>query len=330
MKIAPYTLGVCCAAAGLSGCGGSQVPATSVPGMTRAALIQPAARNMYINLPGQKPKGGTLHAVQVFDIVTGKLALTFDISGTPQGECVDVKGDVYIVDSQASDILEYAYGGKTPIATYPDAGASPYGCSVDPTTGDLAVTNYQVGSAAGDVAVYTSPSASPTIYTDPNILNFTYAAYDPKGNLYVDGVDKADSFRMAGLTRGGGSLTNINVNQTIGGPGNLEWYNTLNVGDSKSNVIYQVSVSGSTGKVTGKTALTGGESNLYFIGKTSVAGPSPVRTSPIKTIVISCTESDGACDKNSVATWQYPKGGSIYRRLKFSGLNDPSFIVGNQ
>ncbi|HEY6620667.1 MAG TPA: hypothetical protein VIY68_14050 [Steroidobacteraceae bacterium] len=66
---------------------------------------------------------------------TGKLVGT--LSGVGDGApCVDSIGNVYI--PQQSQLQEYAHGGITPIATF-NAGGFIGGCSVDATTGSVAV-----------------------------------------------------------------------------------------------------------------------------------------------------------------------------------------------
>ena len=66
-------------------------------------------------------------------------------SNSPYGECVDKAGDVFVADFGGNTgtpaILEYAHGGTKPIATLSDPGYYPESCSIDPTTGNLAVTN---------------------------------------------------------------------------------------------------------------------------------------------------------------------------------------------
>ena len=59
-------------------------------------------------------------------------------------------------------ILEFAHGGTQPIATLLGVRCEfPNGCSVDPTTGNLAVTNYSSNPAGpGSIAIYTGARGS--------------------------------------------------------------------------------------------------------------------------------------------------------------------------
>jgi len=61
------------------------------------------------------------------------------------GLCVDAQGNVFVPTWQGESgtrgyVYEFAHGGSTPIATLSDPGGA-FGCSVDLTTGNLAVTN---------------------------------------------------------------------------------------------------------------------------------------------------------------------------------------------
>ena len=107
------------------------------------------------------------------------------------GDCVDNAGNVFVVNFGTSsggggDVVEYAHGGTTPIKTltYPNAYLN--GCAVDPTTGNLAVTDYRPSNGnrgKGGVLIYPSASGTPTKYVDPGMADYGYCAYDSAGNL---------------------------------------------------------------------------------------------------------------------------------------------------
>src|SRR5579871_2767111 len=85
--------------------------------------------------------GAATSTVYVYDYKTR--ALVGKLTGflQPNGECVDAKGDIWITDWQATTTTEYAHGGTAPIATlYTQSEQT--ACSVDPTTGDLAVGTF--------------------------------------------------------------------------------------------------------------------------------------------------------------------------------------------
>jgi len=121
--------------------------------------------------------------VYVYSYSTHKLMGTLTGFETPYGLCVDKAANVWIVNDGASQIAEYAHGGTTPIATLSDPGEYPEGCSVDPTTGNLAVTNFYSGSGAGSVSIYAGAQGSLKLYSDPAFTNYRFCGYDAHGNL---------------------------------------------------------------------------------------------------------------------------------------------------
>ena len=243
--------------------------------------------------------------VYVFSYPKGELKGTLTGLLDPAGECVDKKGDVFITNTGDNDILEYAHGGTSPLATLDDAGYFPTGCSVDPTTGNLAVTNFTTtGSGQGDVVIYTHAKGKPKgNYTDPDIFDMFLCGYDVYGNLFLDGLNQGSAFQFAELRKGGSALTNLTLDQSIGLPGAVQWDGKhVAVGDQSTNTIYQFSISGKSGKKTGSTALGGAaEVFQFWIAGSRVIGP----------------DSSGA----DVKVWRYPAGGSALKTI--SGVYVP-------
>ena len=138
VRFTGYGLCIMFAAAALAGCSGAAP--SGGPGLLpqRVAASAPA------------PAGGALlyvtdtvtSDVYVFSYPKGKLKQTLTGFTDPAGECADAQGNVFISNTGGSNIVEYAHGGTTPIATLKDPGFFPIGCSVNPLTGDLAVTNF--------------------------------------------------------------------------------------------------------------------------------------------------------------------------------------------
>ena len=119
--------------------------------------------------------------VYVLSYPGGKLVGSLGITGN--NLCSDARGDVFIPTS-GYDVVEYAHGGNSPIETLAD-GDIPLGCAVDPTTGNLAVTNE--ASGAGEVAIFPKAKEPSTWHRDPDIGTFGLCGYDDRGNLFVDG-----------------------------------------------------------------------------------------------------------------------------------------------
>lgn len=329
-KIGGYGLGVCAAIAMLPGCSGSPMPinpsgptqSVAQPGISPQSLLSRSAQRngtMAVH-PDHSPSWMAADAkkqdllyisdvgtydVDVYSYPKGKLKGRLTGFGGPEGECVDAKGHVFIANFSLSNILEYAHGGTSPMATLSDPGYYPVGCSVDPTTGNLAVTNLVTtsGVGQGNVVIYKDATGNPKAYGNPVISEMNFCGYDSAGNLFVDGSTSGGAFAFAELSSGGTSLKNVSLNESIGIPGGVQWDGThVAVGDRATNVIYQFTISGTKGKEAGSAPLTGAaEVNQFWIDGDKVIGSDPGRP--------------------NVGFWNYPAGGSPTKTL--AGLNEP-------
>lgn len=225
----------------------------------------------------------------------------------PNGECVDNAGDVFIANSEAHNVREYRHGDPRLFAILSDANDFPIDCSVDPTTGNLAVTNVGFfGSQEGSVAIYKNATGSPTFYTDPDIYDYRYCGFDNRGNLFVDGDVQGPAFRFAELPKDSSTFTNISLNQSIRYPAGVLWDGTHVVvgdaGDGSQDVptIYQFGIKGRHGMKVGSTRLDASDSVFQFwIQPGTVIAP----------------DSGGTQD---VRFYRYPAGGSAKRALSGS------------
>lgn len=248
--------------------------------------------------------------VYVYSLPDAKLQGTLTGLSFPAGECADTAGDVWIVEEGPNDIVEYAHGGATPIATLTDPNNAPEGCSVDPTTGNLAVANGQTLSAgAGSVGVYANAQGTPTLYTESQMKFVLFVTYDDEGNLYANGVDSSLAYQLAELRKGSGALTPIAFKQKIVQPTNIQWYHKyLAVGDgggvvgTGAPVVYHVKIAHSAGKVVGATSLAGTTGVFqFFIHGNTFIGPN--------------------LGNENVMLWKYPAGGTPTKSI--GGFNDP-------
>jgi hypothetical protein len=162
----------------------------------------------------------------------------------PEGLCSDSKGDVFVTawnDDDPPEIFEYAHGASSPTQTLQDYADDPVGCSVDSTTGDLAVANL-----AGDIAVYKNASGTPTAYTSPDFTYIDYCGYDDHGNLFVDGQTEQRYFVFGELPKGKERIVTLGLKEHVESPGEVQWdgkYVTL--ADPSSSALYRLKVSGS-------------------------------------------------------------------------------------
>jgi hypothetical protein len=242
--------------------------------------------------------------VYVYSYPSDRLKGTLTGFSSPAGECVDKSGHVFITSK--SGILEYAHGGTTPIATLKDAGSA-QGCSVDPKTGNLAVTNYStISNAQGNVAIYTNAKGSPAYRTDSKIYHEEYCGYDDAGNLFVDGFAKSYEVKLSEIPSGRTSFKNIRLNQTITGPGGVQWDGKhLALGNSVEGpgTIYQFAINGEKGTEVGSTPLNGSSGVVQFwIEQARVIGPEYLA--------------------NDVGIWAYPAGG-LAKKTITGGFDGP-------
>jgi DNA-binding beta-propeller fold protein YncE len=222
----------------------------------------------------------------------------------PQGLCSDAAGDVFIANTQKSELLEYAHGGTKPIGTLKDRGYYPVGCAVDPTTGNLAVTNiFSTSGGYGSVAVYKSASGTPAQLTDSDLYYYYFCGYDDRGNLYLDGYNPDSEFAFAALPSGSSSFLNIALNQTIDVPGMVQWVGKwIAIGDQESSKIYEFKIKGSGGILEDMTFLNAASDVVQasIDGKTLYAPDA---------------------QEASVFFYHYPAGGSWFKNI--GGLFTP-------
>ena len=248
-----------CLAAGsaLAACGGA--PSTSSNPLAAsggAFAAQPDAKT-----------GDLLYAadlstndVYVYSYPGGVLKRTLKGFKAVHYECVDSAGNIFIDDTAASKVLEYARGGDKPIHTFRTPGSTPNSCAIDPVTGNLAISHDPLGSGPGGVDVYAHAKGKPTTYSTPNVFRYYFVGYDAAGNLFIDGTDMHVAFELAELPAGSNTAQAITLNQSVSLPGAIQWDGQyLAIGDQVciqcASQIYRVSVSGTTGTVAATVSL---------------------------------------------------------------------------
>jgi DNA-binding beta-propeller fold protein YncE len=296
-----------------AGCAG---PTTSGSAPLQPALRHAAARGASWMAPQatQQPliyvSSVLTNDVYVYSYSTHQLVGTLTGFNTPYGLCVDKSGDVWVANDGASQLLEYAHGGSSPIGTLSDTGEYPEGCAVDPATGNLAVANFSSKSGGGNVAIYANAKGTPRTYTDPSIVNYRFCGYDAKGNLFVDGVDTSSVFVLGELPKGSSSFTNIPVKQTIEWPGGVQWDGKhVAVGDTDTVTVYQIDPA--NGSVTGSTKLGGAN----YVDQFWINGSVATRKKARKARVIAPSQ-----DAGTLALYKYPAGGAALWSI---GVQEP-------
>ena len=255
-----------------------------------------------------------LAQVAVYTFPGGQPIGTWNAAGYVGGECADKAGNVFVtyILGSVGEILEFAHGGTSPVATLNDPTGSPVACSVDPISGDLAVAD-----GLGALLIYRNGSGNPTTYSYPGVY-FYGVAYGNKGNIFIDGLTGGQSpqFVLAKLPKGGRSFENITLNEQVGGVGELDWDGQyLTIGQStwyknEMDLIYRFEIRGTSGRFEGATQpkrLLGGIDQYSIVGKQIVIAYS---WKPCRAI---CT------DEGTVGIWKYPSGRSITGRFTPDG-----------
>lgn len=257
----------------LAGCGGAAPPtpasATQPTGARAAhpdrhsAWMDPEARTddlLYVS-------DSDTYDVYAYSYPRGKLVGTLTSQNNPGGLCVDKKGDLFVTQLYGGGhIVEYAHGGTTPIETLSDPGYEPGGCSVDPTTGDLAVTNIVTDYFdVGNLLIFKDAKGTPTSYAAPGNTpsgatwgSVNTCGYDDKGDVFFAGHGYPDANVFGELRNGASSTKNITLEQNFGaGIGNVQWDGTYITFASINGSIYRFKMRRGVGKVVGSTLLTG-------------------------------------------------------------------------
>ena len=257
----------------------------------------------------------------------------------PYGQCVDKTGDVFVAYYISGFPVEYARGATTPRTTFYYSDGDTDGCSIDPTSGNLGVANWD-GFYGGSIAVYNAPffnNQPPSCWYFPGTVGcvkcnpsacmpappssdvnyrFWPPGYDNMGNLYVESYNVATATSQVWeLPHGGNSLVAIPTNVTINYPGSVMWdgkYITLTDQDYNGvfqTAIYQMTAPPSGGLTTaGTTVLTDTCNNNYVdVAQPFIAGKknTPVNKTQGTDVVggnLDCT--------NRFDEWAYTAGGN--------------------
>ncbi|HEY1680593.1 MAG TPA: hypothetical protein VGF98_02995 [Candidatus Tumulicola sp.] len=221
----------------------------------------------------------------------------------PAALCVDdTTGNIWVVAAGNNKLFEYAHGGATPIKIIKVAsyGTALSGCAIDATNGDVAVAIRGIAEDPGGVLVLKSGVRKPQLYFDRTQRLYAYfLAYDPKGNLFVDGIAHRP-FVYDELPANTKTFTNINLEGAkVRAPGGVQYHaGNIAIADHKRGIIYRTS--GAT--VTGSTTLKGSCNIEQFL----VRGDKAV-------VASNCAGS------SRILVYNYPAGGSAIGQI--SGLS---------
>lgn len=321
----------------LAGCGSGMSPGQSTatglgtPAQLRAAGIHGPARpsaiaksyhqGSWMTPDGKRAKTLLYVAdesgndVLVYSYPGGKLTGTLTGFDTPTGICSNKGGDVFILNGNGMTVEVYKHGGTSPIRTLDLPGYPELNCSVDPTSGNLAL-GVLAGSCGDCVAVFANGQGIPTTYEPSGQNGLPGCGYDKSGNLFCDAYASGGGFALYELAAGSSSFKTVSVS----GAGSLtaasvQWDGTdLAVGSGAGSTLYQIQLSGSSGSVIGSTAL-GGAGAVWQFWITHNLGSK--KHHGIRAIAPTYGGSGGA----EVGYWNYPAGGDPTKTI--TGLSQP-------
>jgi hypothetical protein len=235
---------------------------------------------------------GTKH-VYIFTYPKGGLVgqTTIDYGSD---DCSNKYGDVF---ATGYDVIKvFAHGDTKPQRTLSVPGDA-YACSVDPTTGNLAV----LGTAG--ILLFKKAKGN---YEQLNMPTFRTrnCGYDNKGNLFVDGY-LYSKFKFAELPKGSANFIELSVGQNIVG-GEVQWdgkYITVeDYGGYGVAKIYRLQVSGSRATIVGTTQLT--QASMMPLLSWIYDGA----------IIVPYSIGSGYKDV-AVGFWNYPAGGKATKTI---------------
>lgn len=237
------------AAAILAGCGGTG--ASTPPALAQGAIANAVSHHTtgYGTMPStfnnarhRKVKsdayiyvddyGSNVVYVYGYDTKTGMFgsevgSTNSGISG-PQGGCANSTGEVYVANTNDTNLLGYKAPSLTSNLTLTDTGEYPVGCAVD-STGDVAVANIcnSISCGAGDVAIFKGGTGSPATATCPNLHRYYFISYDAKGNIWVDGESSSYAFAACEIPAGTTSGHAVTFDSAPQFPGAVAWWRKL-------------------------------------------------------------------------------------------------------
>jgi hypothetical protein len=298
-----FALSISTAVAFLAGCGGSSIGAPDAMPQSPAAATHEQHGGSWIRT--EATIGALLYATGgcsgtcVFSYPGGEVVGSLATSG--DAVCTDSSGNVFITESE--HVVEYAHGSSTPSATLSLPGTDGWGCSVDPTTGNLAVV---FSSTAGNIAIFAGARGEPTIYS-ANVQG-EYCGYDSAGNLFVGGY-KDQGYSVSELPAGGSGFNVFPIDAPIGTPGQIQWDGTYITWQSSNaqgaQTVSRLEISGSQAVVTGTTHFKG------------------IKLQPLQSWlyggVIVVPYAEHGAKSNEIGIWAYPKGGKATKVIQNFG-----------
>ena len=267
----------------------------------RKSWIEPNAKNhrlLYVS-------DSNNNIVQVYNYPKGSQdppAGTLTGFNHPFGMCVDSSNNLYFTNNEGFSVFKYAAGASEPSGVYMLGQQLPVGCSIDPTTGNLAVSSGHGSKRQyGAVTICSSTTHCKNAQHPGSLVTPYFVAYTDSGDLYVNGFTALD-FGMAYLPKGSSTWQSVNYSGPKGAPGGLQWDGThlvMSLQTDYPQTLYTCNASGANVDCgQGAVQLLGVQQVLqFFILKNN------------KTVVAADVYGD------AVHTWALPAGGQPKRSI---------------
>jgi hypothetical protein len=203
--------------------------------------------------------------VYAYSLSKEKLVGTLTDQNNPAGLCTDRKGNVFVTQLYGHQIVEYRHGGTKPIRTLSDPGYEPGACSVDRSTGNLAVANIVSDEfTQGNLVIYPKAMGNPTTYSPPGGASGRWfsvndVGYDvtPSSDLYFAGTCNG-AFCAGVLPTGSSTAENVTLNVSPQSPGTVQFDSIhMTFADQTDGTIYAYTFSGTKGTEVYSTTLSG-------------------------------------------------------------------------
>lgn len=297
-----YALTLGAAAAFLAGCGGSQgTGPMSMGEMGSQAQGHKMSGSYNGDLLYVADESGNV-SLSIFTYPEGQPYATISGLSSAWGTCSDTSGNVYVTLSTL--VYEFAHGSTTPTRTIQvPTPAFPTSCSVDPTTGNLAVVNY----AGPFIDIWQDAQGTPTPYNPP--FQPWTIAYDNRGNLWLDGNDSNETLLLAELPKGASQFETITLDKPTHWAGSIQWdgkyvavlTNDENKRIGRRQLIYRLKITGQKATVVSVIPLRRMEPGGFFW----IEGSTLI----------------GTVKHGEIGFWRYPQGRGMYKEI--TGLQAP-------
>jgi len=246
-----------------------------------------------------------LDEVYVYKYPGGQSVGTLTGFDNPLGLCSDTQGNVWVTNAPSNGktyLLEYAHGGTKPIAKLDDSGFLPLACSIDATTGNLAV-----GNSIDDVAIWKNARVKPRHYlTSCCVFAPSTITYDSSGDAIF-----ADFMTRSGwLPKGQSKVKKVALHPHLRVHGAFDW-------DGKYLSVFVSSRKPQQEELIRYTFSGGKASQVDTVPLDGVTGV----TSTSQFWIQGSTMALAAYGSGNVYVFDYPKGGTPTKTI--TGLYEP-------